>query len=111
MASGSPDWPERTADISEIGIDVHFSPAGGFGKLVSEIRGSAATLTIRIVDYPGEWLLDLPLLEQIVCRMVARHLRAYRKGVRAEIARDFLAFLGRPSARRNRERGGRQTGA
>ncbi len=60
----APDWPERTTDISEIGIDVHFVPAGAVGRLLGRISGSAATLTIRIVDYPGEWLLDLPLLTQ-----------------------------------------------
>jgi len=59
-----PDWPARTEGISEIGIEVRFAPAGALGKLVSEITGSPATLTIRIVDYPGEWLLDLPLLAQ-----------------------------------------------
>ena len=93
MASGSPNWPERTADISEIGIDVHFSPAGGFGKLISEIRGRASTLTIRIVDYPGEWLLDLPLLDQSFAEWSRATMRTYRKGVRAELARDFLAFV------------------
>ena len=56
-----PDWPARTEGISEIGIEVRFAPAGTLGKLVSEITGSPATFTIRIVDYPGEWLLDLPL--------------------------------------------------
>src|SRR5438094_472093 len=33
MAGGIPDWPERTVDISEIGIDVRFAPAGTVGKL------------------------------------------------------------------------------
>ncbi len=94
MVSGSPDWPARTADISEVGIDVHFTPAGGLGKLFSEIRGRAATLTVRIVDYPGEWLLDLPLLEQSYAEWSRAMLHACRKGVRAEMARDFLAFLG-----------------
>ena len=94
MASGTPDWPERTADISEIGIDIHFTPASGIGKLFSEIRGSASTLTVRIVDYPGEWLLDLPMLDQTFAEWSRATLRAYRKGVRAEVARDFLSFLG-----------------
>ena len=35
----SPDWPERTADISEIGIELRFAPAGTLGKLLSEITG------------------------------------------------------------------------
>ena len=111
MAGGAPDWPGRTADISEIGIDMHFVPAGAVGKLLGRISGSAATLTIRIVDYPGEWLLDLPLLGQSFAEWSRATLRLYRKGVRAEIAGDFLAYLAPASARRDRERGGREAGA
>ena len=52
MAGIAPDWPARTTDISEIGVDVHFVPAGAMGRLLSNISGNAATLTIRIADYP-----------------------------------------------------------
>ncbi len=93
MAAGSPDWPPRTDDISEIGVDVHFVPAGAVGRLIGRISGSAATLTIRIVDYPGEWLLDLPLLEQSFADWSRAMLRLARKGVRAEVFADFLAYI------------------
>jgi predicted YcjX-like family ATPase len=93
MASGAADWPARTTGLSEIGIDVRFVPAGVAGKLLGHISGSAATLRIRIVDYPGEWLLDLPLLEQSFADWSRATLRLCRKGIRAEIAGDFLTFL------------------
>jgi predicted YcjX-like family ATPase len=64
MAESRPDWPGSTADISEIGIDVHYAPAKSVGKLWASVSGSAAIVSIRIVDYPGEWLLDLPMLTQ-----------------------------------------------
>jgi predicted YcjX-like family ATPase len=60
---------------------------------VSEITGRPASLTIRIVDYPGEWLLDLPLIAQSYTDWSRATLRLLRKGVRAEIARDFLGLL------------------
>src|SRR6516165_2991276 len=88
-----PDWPARTADISEIGIEMRFAPAGTLGKLLSGITGSPASLTIRIVDYPGEWLLDLALLAQGYAEWSRATLRSLRRGVRAEIARDFLGFV------------------
>jgi predicted YcjX-like family ATPase len=88
-----PDWPDRTADISEIGIEVRFAPSGTMGKLLSEITGSPATVTIRIVDYPGEWLLDLPLLVQSYAEWSRATLQLLRKGVRAGIAGDFLTFI------------------
>jgi predicted YcjX-like family ATPase len=89
-----PDWPARTADLSEIGIEVRFAPANAVGRLLSEITGNPASLTIRIVDYPGEWLLDLPLLEQSYADWSRATLQLLRKGVRAGISDEFLGFLG-----------------
>jgi hypothetical protein len=93
MAGSVPDWPSRTADISEIGIEVRFVPANTVGRFLSEITGSPATLTIRIVDYPGEWLLDLPLLTTSYAQWSRATLAVLRKGLRAQISRDFLAFV------------------
>jgi len=93
MAGSTPDWPARTDDISEIGLDIHFVPAGAVGRLIGRIGGSPATLSIKIVDYPGEWLLDLPLLSQSFAEWSRVALRLYRKGIRAEAASEFLAFL------------------
>jgi len=93
MAGQVPDWPARTADISEIGIEIRFAPANSVGRLLSEFTGSPATVTIRIVDYPGEWLLDLPLLTQSYGAWSRTTLQALRSGLRAEIAGDFLAYI------------------
>ena len=55
-------WPIRTIDISEIGIDIRFTPANPLGEAAwAPHRRRRRQLTLRIVDYPGEWLLDLPL--------------------------------------------------
>lgn len=93
MAGSAPDWPARTTDISETGVDVRFVPAGPVGRFLEQISGTPSTLSVRIVDYPGEWLLDLPLLAQSFAEWSRATLRLYRKGVRAEAARDFLAFI------------------
>lgn len=91
--AGAAVWPEGTDDLREIGVAVRFQPATTPGKLLSEISGSPATITIRIVDYPGEWLLDLPLLGQSYAEWSRASLRLYRRGVRAEAAAEFLAFI------------------
>jgi predicted YcjX-like family ATPase len=93
MAASVPDWPARTLDISEIGLEIRFTPANTLGKLLSEVTGSPARVTVRIVDYPGEWLLDLPLLEQSFGEWSRATLRSMRNGSRAEIAGDFLAYI------------------
>ncbi len=98
MAGSLPDWPTRTVDISEIGLDLRFTPANTMGKLLSEVTGAPAKVTVRIVDYPGEWLLDLPLLDQSFADWSRATMALMRSGSRAEIAGDFLAFIARHRA-------------
>lgn len=93
MASTPADWPARTRDMSEIAIDIRFAPTGLHGFLLRRIGDGTATLTVRIVDYPGEWLLDLPLLDQGYAEWSRATFALLRRGARAEIARDFLAFV------------------
>ncbi len=52
-----PEWPEGTRRISQLRLVLKFQS----GKWLTGWRGPA-TLNLDIVDYPGEWLLDLPLL-------------------------------------------------
>ena len=47
-------WPSSTVDISELRLVIDYQRQNGADR----------TLTLDIVDYPGEWLLDLPLLGQ-----------------------------------------------
>lgn len=57
--TGEPaQWPESTRDLSQVVIDLRFRQTG----LRSRVQ-SSRSLRIEILDYPGEWLLDLPLLE------------------------------------------------
>lgn len=50
-------WPQSTRAVSELRLTINFESASSWNRLFS--RGS---LSLDIVDYPGEWLLDLPLL-------------------------------------------------
>ncbi|CAM3449395.1 YcjX family protein [Halomonas lysinitropha] len=53
-----PRWPEPTRGISELRLAIRYRPARP-GLLGGETR----QLTLDLFDYPGEWLLDLPLLD------------------------------------------------
>jgi predicted YcjX-like family ATPase len=92
MSAVPPEWPERTADISEIEIDLVFVPRG----LVSRLN-ETATLKIKLIDYPGEWLLDLPLLEQTYVQWSSQTMTRLREGARSTIASEFLTFAGQHS--------------
>ena len=54
-----PAWPEPTRGVAEIRLEIRYRPTGALRRRLSD----TATLYLDIVDYPGEWLLDLPLLE------------------------------------------------
>lgn len=58
LMADTPHWPEATKDVSEIRLALRFKPKKGLLKYVQD----TATLYLDILDYPGEWLLDLPLL-------------------------------------------------
>lgn len=50
-------WPNSTRAISELRLTIKYKSASGWNRMFSSGR-----LSVDIVDYPGEWLLDLPLL-------------------------------------------------
>ncbi|MCE9684374.1 YcjX family protein [Halomonas alkalisoli] len=52
-----PYWPEPTRGISELRLSIRYRPARR-----GLLRSETAELSLDLFDYPGEWLLDLPLL-------------------------------------------------
>ena len=52
-------WPEGTRRISQLRLTIEYEPRG---FLARQLHGGK--LHIDIIDYPGEWLLDLPLMTQ-----------------------------------------------
>jgi hypothetical protein len=59
LTSTPPCWPASTKQITELRLAIKYRPeAGVIAKLTDN-----ATLYVDIVDYPGEWLLDLPMLK------------------------------------------------
>ena len=56
LAADPPTWPARTGAVSLLALDLTVPRAG----LASALP--ARTLRLELLDYPGEWLLDLPLL-------------------------------------------------
>src|SRR3954467_9375586 len=71
-------WPESTSRISELRLVIEYQSAR---------RGARnRTLTLDIVDYPGEWLLDLPLLNTSYAQWSADTLNLSRSGPRAALA-------------------------
>jgi uncharacterized protein len=58
LTADPPRWPESTRRISQLRIALEYEPKKFWKRQLGLDR-----LHIDIVDYPGEWLLDLPLLD------------------------------------------------
>ena len=59
LTGPDPHWPESTRAISELRLSLRVQPAGLLGGIAGP-----RTVHLDIVDYPGEWLLDLGLLDK-----------------------------------------------
>ncbi|MFQ6371506.1 YcjX family protein [Shewanella sp. YIC-542] len=62
LRGNPPQWPTSTTNISELRLAIQYRPVNGIRAKLLDAR--SARLLLDIVDYPGEWLLDLPMLEQ-----------------------------------------------
>ena len=88
-------WPNSTTDISELRLVIDYQRQNGADR----------TLTLDIVDYPGEWLLDLPLLNKSFEQWSAESLALSREALRAKLAapwHDYLKTL-QPAGRENEQ--------
>ena len=77
------DWPASTRQISELRLVIAFQ----------SLNGHQRKLTLDIVDYPGEWLLDLPLLGKSYETWAAESLALSRQEPRAGLAKEWHAHL------------------
>lgn len=82
-----PTWPEPTHGISELRLAIRYQPQKSLLKYSSDM----ATLTLDITDYPGEWLLDLPMLKQTYEEWSEQTQALLTKSPRAEFSQYFLA--------------------
>lgn len=57
LTAEAPRWPEGTRAVSELRLSFRLAPSGLLGGLTGPRK-----LHLDIVDYPGEWLLDLGLM-------------------------------------------------
>ncbi len=81
-------WPESTSRISQLRITAEYTPLGFLSRNLGSGR-----LHIDIVDYPGEWLLDLPLMRMSYAEWSAATVAASRVSPRLAHAGEWHALL------------------
>ena len=83
-----PEWPQSTRQISELRVVLTFAPNRRLRRFLGVSR-----VNLDIVDYPGEWLLDLAMLDQSFEQWSEEALGLARMKSRAHAADPFLEFL------------------
>ena len=88
LTGKTPAWPESTRRISELRLTLKYQSQSWFVGWTGP-----STLNLDIVDYPGEWLLDLPLLSLSFAEWSAQALHRARRDDAPDEAGIFLDAL------------------
>jgi predicted YcjX-like family ATPase len=87
MTGPDPHWPDSTRAVSELRLSLRVRPSGLLGAV-----SGPRTVHLDIVDYPGEWLLDLALLD-LDFEAWSRDALARAESRRDTLAAPFFAAL------------------
>lgn len=82
-----PAWPTPTRGVSEMRLALRYRSNDSLMRHFKE----TSTLWLEIVDYPGEWLLDLPMLAQDYLSW-SRQMTGLLHGERAALAQNWRAL-------------------
>ncbi|MGD9879317.1 MAG: YcjX family protein [Reyranella sp.] len=88
-----PDWPVGTDKPAQIVLRLTLQARSTLGRWKDTFLGPRV-VRLELFDYPGEWLLDLPLLEQSFEEWSTETLRLMNEAPRAALSQAFRAFLG-----------------
>ncbi|WP_462151666.1 YcjX family GTP-binding protein [Pseudoalteromonas xiamenensis] len=86
LLATEPNWPSATKRINTISLALKYYAKEGLRAQLSP----ESTLYIELYDYPGEWLIDLPLLNQDYETWSREVLKKYRTERYHEFANAFL---------------------
>ncbi len=90
LQQSPPQWPPSTTGWSQLSLALRYKAKQG---LRSHLQ-SHSELELDIVDYPGEWLLDLPLLQLDYAQWCQFSWQLFAKPHRQALAAEFKALLG-----------------
>ena len=88
LGADPPRWPDSTRRLSELRITIEYRSTSALRRAFGISR-----LNLDIVDYPGEWLIDLPLLDKSYEAWSAEALAQAGKGHLTAHAKPWMEFL------------------
>lgn len=86
LTANPPRWPESTRDLSAMELHVHLQ-----GRRLG--RNYRQTVILELRDYPGEWLMDLPLLRLSFAEWCRHQGSLLTAEPRASLAPELVARL------------------
>ncbi|RUQ64564.1 YcjX family protein [Azospirillum doebereinerae] len=89
LTGPDPHWPEPTRGIGQLRLALRYRPGSALKRAVQPV----STLNLDIVDYPGEWLLDLPLLRQSFAEWSALTLNLAGQPPRDALSQSWRGWL------------------
>lgn len=106
LSADPPRWPDSTKRISQLRLSLEFAPLTSYRRLMG-----TSILHVDMVDYPGEWLLDLPLLGKDYAAFSADAMGLASSPARAAIAGEFFGFISSLDAHAPQDEGKALAGA
>jgi len=88
LSRDPPDWPESTRRLSQLRVTIEYRSESALRRAFGISR-----LHLDVVDYPGEWLIDLPLLNMSYdawCAEAVAQATAPRRQAHSTAWRTFL---------------------
>lgn len=79
-------WPDSTRAISQLRLTIEYESASAWGRWLSPGK-----LSVDIVDYPGEWLLDLPLLGKSYAEFSADSFALANEPTHKDLAQEWIS--------------------
>ena len=90
LRNNPPKWPNSTTDISGCVLELKVQKAK---TTLIPFSKENYSLFIEIIDYPGEWLLDLPLRDMDFARWCAQCSAQFNRDPRRQILGELLPEL------------------
>ncbi|PAJ73152.1 nucleoside triphosphate hydrolase [Pseudoalteromonas sp. NBT06-2] len=84
-----PNWPDSTKRINTLRLALKYKPNSGIRSQITD----TSTLIIDLIDYPGEWLMDLPMLSLNFEQWCQQQFELLKQNPRAEYSQELLEKL------------------
>lgn len=91
LKHSEPQWPPSTVGWSQLALTIRYQSASTLKKALSDYQ----QLSLQLLDYPGEWLLDLPMLVQSYEQWCESTWTRFSLAHRAALAQPFKECLQR----------------